>query len=125
MTRRGAKTTLKPAGRGGGGKTNRYGIPEFMTIGGATWKAAIDSKSNGGAFSCHKHLIHVGTQEGSEAARQIFFHEVWEAILSERMLRYQKPYDEPENGHYIFVFNHDQFEDSVKDFYLAIRDILK
>jgi hypothetical protein len=125
MTCRGAKTTPRPAGRGGGGKTNRYGIPEFVTIGGKAYKVVVDPKTNGGSFSNNKCLMYVGSQEGLEAARQIFFHEVWEAILSERMYRFQKPYDKPENGHYIFVFNHDQFEESVKDFYLAIREILK
>jgi hypothetical protein len=119
------KTTLKPAGRGRGGKSNRYGIPQFVTIGGKTYKVVVDPKTNGGSFSCNKCMIYIGTQEGLEAARQIFFHEVWEGILTEKMYRYQKPFEEPENGHYVFVFNHDQMEESVKDFYLAVKDILR
>lgn len=99
-------------------------LPNTIIIAGTTWKVIKDKNMRGGSFDGNLKLIKVGLKnKNKEEQLSIFLHEVLEAIFSERLLRYSLPYEFQENGHLIFCFNHDQFEQSVIDFGLAIKGI--
>lgn len=101
-------------------------IPKSVIIVGKTWKVVVNKKRRGGWFNTDKSLIEVGTKDvGKEEVMQIFFHECCEAILANRNNRYKLPYTGNDNGNYVFVFDHNKFEQIIIDFYLAIRDCLK
>lgn len=84
----------------------------------------VDKTSGGGAFNGSKALITVGTAIKQDIPG-IFLHEVAEAILAERILRYKTGHNPPTNGDYIFVMNHQQFEDFIFDLAYALKDYLK
>ena len=101
-------------------------LPKDIIIGGRTWTIINNSKIKGGSFK--QNQITIGTKsKNTDEIIQTFLHEVIEAILSEKLLRFELPYNKPylENGDYLFVFNHRDFEESVKDISLALKEVLK
>jgi hypothetical protein len=100
-------------------------LPKTVIIGGREWTVTTNPKINGASSNNNKTRMEIGTAGGTENACQNFLHEVIESILDERMKRFQQPYAEPNNGHYVFVFNHAEFEEMVKDIYLALKGIIR
>lgn len=101
-------------------------FPKTIIIAGRTWKISINKKDRGGWFNSDKGTILIGTKSYTkEETMQVFIHEVLEAVMSNNLLRYKLPYVKNDNGNYMFVFNHKEFEKVVTDFYLAIKEILK
>ena len=86
-------------------------LPKSLIIGGVKWKVVIKKLSSGGAFYWHNHLIEISKKHTDERRFQALIHEIVEVILANNIMRYQKGWaSAPDNGDYIFVFNHDQFE---------------
>jgi len=86
-------------------------LPKTLIIGGVKWKVELDSKIEGGAFFWRDHVIKIQKHYSDERKFQVLIHEVVEAILVNDNMRYQKHFSSgPENGDYLFAFNHDRFE---------------
>lgn len=100
-------------------------LPKSVIIAGKTWKIVLDKKERGAWYSGDKQEIHIGLKNVTQEHTRInFLHEVIEAIFSERLLRYKLPYTGADNGHYLFVMNHLQFENAVVDIGLALKEVL-
>lgn len=94
-------------------------IPNKVIICGREWDIKEDNNSGGGCFDGSKSEITIGTKYPKDIP-DIFVHEVIEAILTERLLRYKIPRDCQDNGDLIFVFNHNDFERICPDIVLAL-----
>ncbi len=100
-------------------------IPKTVIIAGRIWKVITHKKERGGWYNSDKQQIDIGLEDASpERIRNTFLHEVMEAILSERLLRYKLPYTGDDNGNYVFVMNHIQFENATDDIGLALKEVL-
>jgi hypothetical protein len=97
-------------------------IPSKLLICGKEHKVIIDKESSGGWFDEGKVAIGIGTKYPAEVP-EILLHEIIEAIYAIRNLRYTKQHAQPDNGDYIFVFDHELFEQSVKDIAAALKGI--
>ena len=95
-------------------------IPKRVTLCGREFKVVTDKKSGGGSFSEGKNLITIGTYYKEEIP-EIFAHEIFEAILAIRDMRYALQRDQADNGDYKFVFSHKEFEQAMKDVCLAFK----
>jgi len=84
-------------------------FPKTVNISGQQWEVRR-SKGGGGYFSCDQHVIEVGLDGDDSRQWEIFIHEVTEAIMADNLMRYQKPFTEPTNGDYLFIFTHNDFE---------------
>ena len=95
-------------------------------IDGREWDVEFDPKVAGGWFSGKENYIKIGMKNTTnQEMSQIIIHELLEAICTTRSTRYKLPYDSDDNGHFLFAFNHLQFEQIVNDLYLAIKPFLK
>ena len=100
-------------------------LPGKVIIYGREWKVVKDPKSNGGnSVTAPRPEIHVGTKEKSRIP-EIFLHEVIESILMDNCLRFRAPHVNSDNGDYVFIFNHQQFENIVPQIVLALKDVLE
>lgn len=99
-------------------------IPKTVLIASREWKVKTLPKEGGGYFDGSEFEIGIGTAHKPNVPG-IFLHEVAEAILAERSLRYQINHKPLNNGDYMFVFNHQQFEDFIFDLAYALKDYLK
>ena len=100
-------------------------LPKSVIIAGRTYTIIKDMKRNGGWFNTSKLEIRIGLKGKvtDDEIRIILLHEIFEVIFTERNLRYKLGYNPPENGHYLFSFNHQQFEDAMFDVALALKGI--
>jgi hypothetical protein len=97
-------------------------LPKSVCIAGKTYKITVDKNSAGGWFGTTSQEIKIGTKGlKDEMVLITFLHEVIEAIFTERNMRYSLRYNNPENGDYLYSFNHDQFENAVQDIACALR----
>ena len=99
-------------------------LPKTVTIYGKEWKVTKDPKRGGGSSASSVPEIRIGTKYKSSMLEN-FLHEVIEAILMENLLRLQKPHTGNDNGDYIFVLTHEQFENIIPQIALALKDIIK
>ena len=103
---------------------DRVKLPKKVIIAGREYKVEVVKGKGGGHFDSSKPLITIGTAFTQETPG-VFLHEVAEALLAERRLRYQINHNPLSNGDYLFVMNHDQFEDFIFDLAYALKDYLK
>lgn len=97
-------------------------LPRRVNICGQQYVIKANPKHNGGNFSEETQMIEVGTQLPS-AIPENLLHETIEGILSSRGMRYSLQKIEPDNGDYMFCFNHAQFEQFIKDVAAALVGI--
>ncbi len=97
-------------------------IPTEITICGIKHKVILEPDNNGGWFNEGKKAIGIGVVRKDDIP-EVILHEVLESIMAIRNMRYAKERAEPDNGDYLFSFNHDQFEQFVKDAVAALRGI--
>jgi hypothetical protein len=97
-------------------------LPEQINICGRMYKVKANSKHNGGNFSEAEQLIEIGTQWPADIPENLL-HESIEGIMSVRGLRYSLEKVEPDNGDYMFIFNHAQYEQLIKDIATALHGI--
>jgi len=95
--------------------------PKKIVIGGKEWRISYDSKKSGGSFQTSDYTIKIGTKYKQDII-EVFLHEVIEAALSNRMFRW--PMWDNTNNRMIFVFDHNQFEEIIKDLAYALKPIL-
>jgi len=101
-------------------------IKDTLIISGKTYKIKFDDKLTGGWFRNLDQTIVLGTKPPitKEGIWEVLLHEVCETILAEREMRYHL-YSKPGNGDYLFSFDHKEFQQFVKDLYLALKPLLK
>ena len=99
-------------------------IPKTVFIAGKEWKIVIDKKEAGASFCTSETTMTIGTLWGEGQTRENFLHEILEAILCERMLRY-KLRDGLDNGDLMFVMKHEDMSQVVQDLALALKDVIK
>ena len=97
-------------------------IPKSISICGKLHKVVIDKESSGGWFDEAKVAIGIGTKYPAEVP-EILLHEIIEAIYAIRNLRYAKQHANPDNGDYLFSYDHEQHEQAVKDIAAALKGI--
>ena len=98
-------------------------LPKKVIIAGKEWIVKTNKNVSGGKFSTGSFSIEVGTKYPKDIL-DIFFHEVVEALLTERNLRYTIQRSQPENGDYLFNFNHEQFSQIIPDLIIALKDVI-
>lgn len=97
-------------------------LPDKIVICGVRYHLKQDPKHDGGAFDEAAMTITVGTAYPEDVADTLL-HEVIEAVCAKRKMRLIKQVGEPDNGDYVFVFNHEQFELAVGDIAAALKGI--
>lgn len=97
-------------------------IPKKIFICGAEWRIIQTNKKIGGFFRSKDKFIKVNV--GSKYINEIFLHEILEAIMANRGLRYDK-YGLELQEDFKFVFSHAEFEQMVRDVAMALKDMLK
>ena len=97
-------------------------LPDHLQICGVRYRLKQDPATAGGAFDEASLTITVGTRYPQDIPDTLL-HEVIEAVLAKRMMRLVKEVGEPDNGDYVFVFTHEQFELAVGDIAAALRGI--
>ena len=95
-------------------------LPSKVVIGGRTF-TVTRVKGDGGQFRLTPPLLEVGRDDTDEGQMQTFIHEVLEMVLTERCHRYEGFPD----ANFMFMLDHRQFCEVVKDFYLALKGVLK
>ena len=96
-------------------------FPKSVYIAGKKYAVCI-SKKYAGSFNGEKLLITIGDKYPKDML-VAFLHECFEAICAERGYRYRF-YPSCDNNTQ-FVFNHNEFNNIMSDFALAIKDIVK
>jgi len=100
-------------------------FPKRIIIAGREWKVKRDSSLAGVAFfDSFTATISLGKKYGEGEELEAFLHEVVEAILQDRGHRYHYNCD-GDNDKRIFVFNHAQFTNVIRDLAGAVRLIVK
>ncbi len=99
-------------------------LPKTVFIAGQEWKVKLDPNLGGGHFEGGKAAITIGTKYPHNILNT-FLHEIMEATLSKRNLRYVLGYDQPTNGDYRFIFNHREFENVIKDIAFSLKGFFK
>ena len=83
----------------------------------------IKRGGEGGSFGWYKRRITISKAYKKERLLQYLLHEICEAILVERNLRYELSLNPRENGNMLFVMNHTQFDDFVGDICSALCSV--
>lgn len=94
-------------------------FPSKVLISGVTYTVSLDKTRGDGECDLSSKHITIGIVCPSEA-REIFFHEVFEATLHERGHRYMR-YEQGNDG-LRFVMDHHDFENVCKDLIVALKD---
>jgi hypothetical protein len=79
-------------------------------IGGVNWNLILDKNTNAGEFLWGTHTIKIKNDLSDERKFNVLIHEIIEVIMTNNMMRFQKCVDNPNNGDYLFCFDHDKFE---------------
>lgn len=97
-------------------------FPKSVFIAGVDYKIAFDEKVRGGEFYWFKHLIKIEKGMSNERKFCVLIHEICEIVMIEKFMRFQKGIDGAvHNGDYMFIFNHDKFEDFTNDLAGIVR----
>lgn len=97
-------------------------LPDKVSICGVLYKVKQDPTIAGGSFDTSKAEIVIGTAVKHDIP-DTFLHEICEGILAVRNMRYAKQVPEPDNGDYVFHFNHEEFHHAVADIAAALKGI--
>lgn len=97
-------------------------LPKYQIISGKKYKTKF-SPGCGGTFDTGSCIIEIGDDDNN-AIIECYIHEVIEAILTERIHRYQY-YSDGTNEKLQFVFNHADFVNIVKDIVVGLNGLFK
>lgn len=98
--------------------------PKRVLIAGQEWKVQWDKRSvDGGSFDTYDAKIVIG-DNGHGGDLETYLHEVLEAILHNRQLRYHI-YCDRDNEKKLFSMDHAQFVNVIQDLAAALRPIIK
>lgn len=97
--------------------------PKTINICGKKYNIIYDKTYSGGSFDCSTNEIKIGTKD-KHRILEIMIHEISEIILTMRGLRFCRgSYDD--NGDYMFVMNHQDFENYICDLTYCIEQLNK
>jgi hypothetical protein len=96
-------------------------LPTKITLCGIDVEISYTSKHGGGNFNLSSGKIEIGTKNKKHIP-VILLHEVIEAVLTERDLRWRLYSESAEKM--IFNFNHNEFENACKDIAGALKPFL-
>lgn len=97
-------------------------IPKEMVICGKPHRVILDKNKGGGWFDEARCEVGIGTKYPKEVP-EILLHEVIESVFAIRNLRYVRERAETDNGDYAFIFNHELFEQAIKDIAFSLKGI--
>lgn len=97
-------------------------LPKTINICGIPYKIVLNPEGNGGSVDYEKVTITIGTQYPLDVA-EVLLHEVIEATMVVRNLRYALEREECSNDDYLFSFNHKEFEQLMKDVSASLKGI--
>lgn len=97
-------------------------LPKKVIISGKEFKVKLKKNSYSGHFSTIPAVMIIGTKGEEQQRREVFMHEILEAILTVRNYRFENA-ELPQNYH--FCFDHKDIIDIAKDLSFAIKDIVK
>ena len=84
-------------------------LPKTINVGGFEWEVRR-SRGAGACFNAVEHYVDIGCDCDDKRQWEMFIHEITEGILADNLMRYAKAHNPKENGDYIFVFSHNDFE---------------
>lgn len=99
-------------------------LPSKIPIAGKDYTIKWDSAVPGAHFSCRKQEITISPDVTKTELYSFLFHEILEIIYAERLYRFAKEKEKLDNGDYIFVLSHDQFEKAINDFAYTLMKLL-
>lgn len=97
-------------------------LPKTVNICGKNVTVQANKEHDGGSFDDQSYIIEIGTQDPDEVAENLI-HEIGEAIMMVRDFRYAREKEEPENGDYRFLLNHEEWQLFAKDLAIALRGV--
>ena len=97
-------------------------LPETIQVCGEDYKIKLNPASTGGEFDTLKRVIVIGSYDKLKIPA-ILIHELLELVFATRNLRYSKEVLNPDNGDYLFSFNHEEFNQAAEDFCHTIKGI--
>ena len=103
-------------------RCNPRKLPKIISLAGVDYKVITNPDGNGGSVDLWKHIITIGTEVPADIP-EILTHEILEALLSIRNLRYALERETTESGDYLFSFNHKEYEGLAKDFAASLKGI--
>ena len=98
-------------------------LPNKILICGIEHKVVLDPGHCGASYDEGTKTIEVGTQYPDDVFEN-FLHEVVEATLALRDMRYALEREELSNYDYMFAFGHKEFEHFVKDLSCSLKGML-
>lgn len=98
-------------------------LPKSVIIDGCEWKVIVDKRTSGGSFTTGRKEIVVGSYHKNNILK-VFLHEVLEAILTEKNMRYDM-YGGENNDRRLFSFYHYEFEGLIGEIMTALKGVLK
>jgi len=95
-------------------------LPKSVVIAGRPWPVIMDKAVSGGSWTSDPGEIRIGPHKSEDERMIWFLHEVLEAVLAMRNHRH----DSIPDNNYLFVLDHREFTNAVRDLFLAIKPIL-
>ena len=96
-------------------------LPKKVNIIGKEWKVIAQSDRGGGSFDAATYEISIGTKYPKDVP-DVLIHEIAEAILTERRLRYKIFFDGDNDG-MLFALNHTDFSNFIMDLTASLNSI--
>lgn len=97
-------------------------IPEKISICGVSYRVKQDPTIAGGSFDTCKAEIVIGTAVKHDIPDTLL-HEIIECVYSIRNMRYTKQVPDPDNGDYVFHYDHEAHHHAVADIAAALKGI--
>lgn len=99
-----------------------FKLPKAVNICGVQYRVRQDRRATGGAFDIEKAEIVIGTRVPHDVL-DTFLHEVIEGIYAVRNMRYAKQVADPDNGDYVFHYNHEEHHHAMADIAAALKGL--
>ena len=97
-------------------------LPRSVIIAGRPWPVVFDKAIVGAEWSSNPGVIRIGPHKSDEEQVIFFIHEILEAILTQRLHRYDSY---PDEKCQLFFVDHREFSNVVRDLYQAIKPLLR
>ena len=97
-------------------------LPKTISLAGVDYKVVTNPNGNGGSVDLWKHVIVIGTEVPADVP-EVLAHEILEALLTIRNLRYALEREKTDNGDYLFSFSHKEYEGIAKDLAAALKGV--
>lgn len=96
-------------------------LPKTVIIAGRPWPVVEDKSVDGALWDSNPGTIRIGPHKSDDVRAIWLLHEILEAILTQRLHRYDSYPDEKSQ---MFILDHREFSSVICDFYQAIKPLL-